>query len=377
MRQFAIWKTWQLAVGSWWLGHQSRGRAASHQPPTTDSLKHNRHSDRLCKIVDIFPRLTITVVADLVADEFIYGEISRVSREAPVLILKHRERTVVPGGGANAVYNLAALGVTVLPVGVVGDDEPGRLLLRAFRQKRISISGILRLKAYTTVTKTRILAGMTHTARQQVVRVDREPDSELVFMHQQDLVASANRFLRASDGLLLSDYGYGAATPQMLKDLRSRGTLKDMPVTLDSRYRLLQFAGATAATPNEPEVEHALGLRIGADSARLLAAGRKILERMKLEALVITRGRDGMVAFARRSRPVEIPIHGSDQVADVTGAGDTVIATFSAALAAGASAEEAARLANYAGGIVVMKRGTATVSREELLQAVEQAGTQL
>ncbi|MBZ5569489.1 MAG: bifunctional hydroxymethylpyrimidine kinase/phosphomethylpyrimidine kinase [Acidobacteriia bacterium] len=336
-------------------------------------LKHTKQSDRLRKIVDAFPRLTVTVVADLVADEFIYGEISRVSREAPVLILKHRDRTVVPGGGGNAVYNLAALGVTVLPVGVIGDDAPGRLLLRAFRQKRISTSGILRLKGYTTVTKTRILAGMTHTARQQVVRVDREPERELDFMHQQDLVASANRFLRASDALLISDYGYGSATPQMLKDLRSRGAIQDIPVTLDSRYRLLQYAGATAATPNEPEVEQALGMRIGNDSARLLTAGKKILQRMKLESLVITRGRDGMVAFTRKHKPVEIPIHGSDQVADVTGAGDTVIATFTAALAAGAEAEDAARLANFAGGIVVMKRGTATLGREELLQAVEHA----
>jgi D-glycero-beta-D-manno-heptose-7-phosphate kinase len=336
-------------------------------------LKHTKHFERLRKIVEVFPRLTIAVVADLVADEFIYGEISRVSREAPVLILKHRDRAVVPGGGGNAVCNLAALGVTVLPVGVVGDDEPGRLLLRAFRQRRISTSGILRLKGYTTVTKTRILAGMTHTTRQQVVRVDREPERELDFMHQQDLVASANRFLRASDALLVSDYGYGAATPPMLKDLRARGTLKDMPVTLDSRYRLLEFTGATAATPNEPEVEQALGLHIGADSTRLFTAGKKILERMKLESLVITRGRDGMVSFARRRPPVPIPIHGSDQVTDVTGAGDTVIATFTAALAAGADAEDAARLANYAGGIVVMKRGTATASREELLQAVESA----
>jgi D-glycero-beta-D-manno-heptose-7-phosphate kinase len=334
-------------------------------------LRHAKQSDRLRKIVEAFPRLTITVVADLVADEFIYGEISRVSREAPVLILRHRDRTVVPGGGANAVYNLAGLGVTVLPVGVVGDDEPGRLLLRAFRRKHISTSGILRLKGHPTVTKTRILAGMTHTARQQVVRVDREPESELSFMHQQDLVASANRFLRASDALLISDYGYGGATPQMLKDLRSRGTIKDMPVTLDSRYRLLQYTGATAATPNEPEVEQALELHIGNDSSRLLVAGRKLLERMKLDSLVITRGRDGMVAFARKHMPVEIPIYGTDQVADVTGAGDTVIAAFTAALAAGADAEEAARLANFAGGIVVMKRGTATVSREELLQALD------
>jgi len=336
-------------------------------------LKHTKQSERLKKIVEAFPRLTITVLGDLVADEFIFGEISRVSREAPVLILKHRERTVVPGGGGNAVYNLADLGVTVLPVGVVGEDEPGRLLLRRFRQKHISTSGILRLKGYPTVTKTRILAGMAHTARQQVVRVDREPDRALDAIYQRRLLAAARQFARVSDALLVSDYGYGAATPELLALLRGRGVLDGIPVTLDSRYRLLQYSGVTAATPNEPEVEQALGMPIGNDAARVIAAGRKVLARMNLQSLVITRGRDGMVAFARRREPVQIPIFGSDQVADVTGAGDTVMAAFTAALAAGADAEDAARLANYAGGIVVMKRGTATVSREELLRAVEHA----
>jgi rfaE bifunctional protein kinase chain/domain len=335
-------------------------------------LKHTKQSERLRAIVDAFPRLTITVLADLVADEFVYGEISRVSREAPVLILKHRERTVVPGGGANAIYNLADLGVTVLPVGVVGEDEPGRMLLHRFRQKHISLSGIVRVKGYTTVTKTRILAGMTHSARQQVVRVDREPEADLDQELRERLLATTRKFLPLSEALLVSDYGYGAVTPQMVRFLRERRLLDGMPVTLDSRYRLLEYSGVTAATPNEPEVEQALGVRIGADSARLYAAGKKILERMKLESLVITRGRDGMVTFARRRQPVEIPIHGSDQVADVTGAGDTVIATFTAALAAGADADSAARVANFAGGIVVMKRGTATVTREELLRAVEQ-----
>src|ERR1700676_4297196 len=137
--------------------------------------KHSKENDRLRKLVESFPKLTVTVLADLVADEFVFGEISRVSREAPVLILKHRDRKIVPGGGANAIYNLADLGVNVLPVGVVGDDEPGRLLLRAFRHKRIPVSGVLKDKSYTTVTKTRILAGMTHTAPQQVVRVDHDP----------------------------------------------------------------------------------------------------------------------------------------------------------------------------------------------------------
>ena len=306
------------------------------------------------------------------ADEFVFGEISRVSREAPVLILKHRERSVVPGGGANAIYNLAELGVNVLPVGVIGDDEPGRLLLKQFRHKRIPVSGVLKDKQYTTVTKTRILAGMTHTARQQVVRLDREPESEPNSHLKRELVLAAREYVRASDALLVSDYGYGSASPAILNEIRGKGTAAGVPVVLDSRFRMLEFSGVTAATPNEPELEEALGIRVQ-DWKRLCSAAEQIMSRMKLQSLLVTRGRDGMVAFTRRHKPVDIPISGSDQVADVTGAGDTVIATFTAALATGASSEEAAHLANYAGGIVVMKRGTATVSRQELLRAIEQS----
>jgi D-glycero-beta-D-manno-heptose-7-phosphate kinase len=335
--------------------------------------KHLQESERLRKIVESFPGITVTVIGDLVADEFIFGEISRVSREAPVLILKHRERTVVPGGGANAVNNLADLGVNVLPVGVVGDDEPGRLLLRGFRRKHIAVSGVLKDKSYATITKTRILAGMTHTWRQQVVRVDREPEFEPSQHLKRELVLAARQYARASDAVLISDYGYGAASPAILHAIQDKVNLTAIPVVLDSRYRMLQFSGVTAATPNEPEVEAALGVRIGQDWPRLCAAGQQIMTRMKLQSLVITRGRDGLAAFDGRHKPVDIPIFGSDQAADVTGAGDTVIATFTAALAAGASTEEAAHLANYAGGIVVMKRGTATVSRQELLDSLDKA----
>lgn len=335
--------------------------------------KHPKEKERLKKIVEAFPKVTITVVGDLVADEFVFGEISRVSREAPVLILKHRERTVMPGGGANAINNLADLGVNVLPVGVVGDDEAGRLLLKSFRHKHIPVSGVLKDKSYTTVTKTRILAGMTHTARQQVVRIDREPEMEPNRHLKRELVLAARQYARASDALLISDYGYGAASPAILNAIRERGRLDGVPVILDSRYRMLEYSGVVAATPNEPEVEAALGTRIGNDWARLCVGGEQVMSRMKLESLVITRGRDGMAAFSGKHKPVDIPIFGSDQVADVTGAGDTVIATFAAAFAAGASTEEAAHLANYAGGIVVMKRGTATVSQQELLAALEQS----
>lgn len=313
----------------------------------------------------------MTVLGDLVADEFVFGEIARVSREAPVLILKHRERTVVPGGGANAIMNLAALGVNVLPVGVVGDDEAGGLLLERFKENKISTSGIQRLKGHTTTTKTRILAGMSHTGRQQVVRVDREAEP-LGELHPAllSLVNAAREYATASDALLVSDYGYGAATPRLLAFIKSNGCLENKPITVDSRYRLLDYEGATAATPNEPEVEEALRIKIGHDDEALFGTGERLLHELALESLVITRGRDGMVAFEKDKKPLVIPIYGSDQVVDVTGAGDTVIATFTAALAAGANTASAAQLANIAGGIVVMKRGTATASNKELLEAI-------
>ncbi len=336
-------------------------------------IKHSKENDRLKRIVESFPKVTVTVLADLVADEYVFGEISRVSREAPVLILRHRDRKIVPGGGANAIYNLADLGVTVLPVGIVGDDEPGRLLLRAFRHKRIPVSGVLKDKSYPTVTKTRILAGFAHTAGQQVVRVDREPAEGPNSHLRRELVLAAREYGRASDALLVSDYGYGAATPALLNVIREKRGIDKAPIMLDSRHRMLEFTGITAATPNESEVETALGIRIGDDWERLLAAGEQIAGEMNLESLLITRGKDGMIVFPRRHKPVDIPIYGTDEVADVTGAGDTVVATFTAALASGATAEEAAYLANYAGGIVVMKRGTATVSQQELLDAVEKA----
>ncbi len=333
-------------------------------------MNKNKDHDRLRKIVEAFPKITITVLGDLVADEFVFGEISRVSREAPVLILKHRSRTVLPGGGANAICNLADLGVNVLPVGVVGDDEAGRQLLRAFRHRRVPVSGVLKDKSYTTVTKTRILAGFAHTTGQQVVRLDREPAEAPSAHLRRELILAARQYGRASDALLVSDYGYGAATPSLLEAIREKRGIDKVPITLDSRYRMLEFTGITAATPNEPEVEELLRIRIGNDWERLVAAGDQLVGQMNLESLLITRGKDGMVAFSRRHKPVDLPIYGSDQVVDVTGAGDTVIATFTAALAAGANTEEAAYLANYAGGIVVMKRGTATVSQRELLEAV-------
>ena len=353
---------------------RAKQNEASGSRPGTPTADAPGTRQRLRRFVESFPKLSVLVMADLIADQFITGEIARVSREAPVLILKHRDQRLVPGGGANAVMNLAALGVTPLPVGMVGDDEAGRALLNIFRKNKISVSGISRLKGHVTTTKTRVLAFSSHSSRQQVVRIDRE-GAPLSDTHPAlvELVNSAREYAPAADAVLLSDYGYGAVSPRLFNFVRAKGALGDTPVTLDSRYRMLEYAGVNAATPNESEVEEALRCKIGDNRQALMQAGSALLRQMKLDSLVITRGGDGMVTFEKSGEPVEIPIYGSNQVVDVTGAGDTVIATYTAALAAGADAPSAAQLANYAAGIVVMKRGTATVSRDELLAALDGA----
>lgn len=330
---------------------------------------------RLLDIVASFPRQTICVVGDFVLDQFVSGEISRISREAPVLILRHRRTEAYPGGAANAVNNLADLGARVLPVGFVGQDEGGKILLDYFRRKRVNVSGILRTHDWVTSTKTRYLAGWTHTTEQQVLRVDREP-REALPSHIQDLVQrEARKAAKSADAVLISDYGLGAASPALVRTLNAKR------ITLDSRYRLLDYraAGITAATPNEPELEAAYHSAVGVDAQKLEALGRRALSDLDLQALLVTRGKDGMAVFeggtGKRARSHNIPIYGPDTPVDVTGAGDTVIAVFTLALAGGASYLEAAHLANYAGGIVVMKRRTATVTRSELEAVLRREAT--
>jgi rfaE bifunctional protein kinase chain/domain len=320
---------------------------------------------RLIELVELFPHRRILVLADLVADEFVGGEITRVSREAPVLILRHTQTHLVPGG-AN---NLADLGAEVQIVGAVGDDATGRALADFFRRKGLSTSGIVTARGWPTPTKTRFLAGFTHTARQQVLRVDREPGSPLPAAVTERLCARAQQLARRADAVLASDYGFGGVTPQTLRRLQKNYRV---PVTLDSRYSMLSYRGVrlTAATPNEPELETLYHTRIGSDPRILEHLGRRVLRQLRLRALVVTRGKDGMALFEPGRKTEHIPIYGAEEAVDVTGAGDTVIAAITLALAAGASYQEAARLANIAGGIVVMKRGTATVTQAELLAAL-------
>jgi rfaE bifunctional protein kinase chain/domain len=329
---------------------------------------------RLLSLIDNFGGRRVLVIGDLIADEFIYGEVHRVSREAPVLILKYDTTEVVPGGAGNAANNVTALGGSASLAGLVGADEQSRRLLAAL-PRQVDRRQVVRTRGYRTPVKTRILAGGIHSAKQQIVRIDRETGWPLDEAVSRLFAQKISAALRDCDAVLLSDYGSGLVTPALAAAVTQatmkRGRRRPIPVLVDSRYRLLDYRGLTTCTPNESEVEQALGIRIDDDAVVLEEAGRTVLRRTGMRAVLITRGSRGMALFQPKQPTIHVPIFGPDEVTDVTGAGDTVIATMSLALAAGASFYEATRLANYAGGLVVMKRGTATVSARELSDAVE------
>jgi rfaE bifunctional protein kinase chain/domain len=328
---------------------------------------------RLLTLLDAFPARRVAVIGDLIADEFIYGRVARVSREAPVLILQYDSTQILPGGAGNAANNVAALGGRTQIVGLTGKDEAGKRLHASLGH--MNTRGLLSPKGYCTPVKTRILAGGVHTAKQQIVRIDRVVSTECDAKSRATFTRAALKAAGDCDAILMSDYGTGLVTPELAAALSSaaagRGKRRAIPILIDSRYDLLKYRGLTACTPNESEVEHILETRIGDNLKALERAGRELLKRTRMSAVLITRGSRGMAMFEADRPTVHVPIHGSDEVADVTGAGDTVIATMTLAIAAGGSFHEAARLANYAAGLVVMKRGTATVSPAELREAIQ------
>jgi rfaE bifunctional protein kinase chain/domain len=328
--------------------------------------------DRLLAAIDRFASRRVAVVGDLIADEFIYGRVARVSREAPVLILEYDKTSVVPGGAGNAANNVAALGARTRLAGVIGVDQAADRLLDALHP-RVARQALVRSREHLTPTKTRILAGGVHSAKQQVVRIDRGTRAVARGADREAFARKAVQVAAGADAVLVSDYGAGLVTPSLVRAIvaaAKQAGRPAVPVLVDSRYDLGRYRGVTACTPNESEVEALLGVTIDDDPRVLERAGRDLLARLRTRIVLVTRGSRGMALFETDRPTRHIAIHGSDEIADVTGAGDTVIATMTTALAAGASPFDAARLANYAGGLVVMKRGTATVSREELATAV-------
>lgn len=326
---------------------------------------------RLLEIVEAMQGKLIVVYGDIVADRFIYGTPKRISREAPVLILRQYREDLLLGGGGNASQNILTLGGHPIPVSVVGSDRDGNSLIDGLGSLGVDCSAVMRLARYRTPTKTRVLGGMPHSSRQQIVRFDIEDVVRLTDREIEQFSTILRDQIGVANGALISDYGYGAVTPALVSELTRHARGK--PVTLDSRYDILRYPGVTAATPNEEEAASTVGVSLFDDDENdLLHAGQSIQQALDCEAVLITRGSRGMALVERDSaKPFLIPVHGSDQVADVTGAGDTVIAAFTLALAAGASAVEASVIANYCGGVVVMKMGTATVSSDELRHVIE------
>lgn len=324
-------------------------------------------SARLLELVEGMTQRPVVVLADLVADRFVTGTPKRISREAPVLILSYQGEHLTPGGGANAIANIAALGGRPLPLGVVGDDSNGRELLADLSARGIDVTGIRTRSGYRTPTKVRILGGGRHAIKQQIVRYDIEDSLELDEGDREHFRARLADWQNEVRVAVLSDYGYGAVEPSFASELaNSLGA--ERTVLCDSRYRIGSFRGVDAATPNEEEAENLHGGPLG-EGDEFNAVGESLRARLGARFLLVTRGSRGMSLF-EGDRASHLLVHGTDQVADVTGAGDTVIGTFALALAAGASPLEAALLANYAGGVVVMKMGTATLSPDELRAAI-------
>ena len=328
---------------------------------------------RLLQLTEAMKGRLIVVYGDVVADRFIYGTPKRISREAPVLILRQYRDDILLGGAGNAINNILSLGGLPIPVSVLGNDAAGRELIEKMTTQGIDCGGILRTDRYQTPTKVRILGGMPHASRQQIVRYDIEDTFDMTPEESEAFAHVLREQISFCHAALISDYGYGVVRSALAESLTRFSHGK--PVTLDSRYDLLNYPGVSAATPNEEEAAAAAGTAIfnGEDGdSRLSQVAETLQQTLDCDAVLITRGSRGMALFDRGvADPLFIPVYGTDQVADVTGAGDTVIATFTLALAAGASYAEASKLANYAGGIVVMKMGTATVSNDELVRAIE------
>ncbi|HEX7313835.1 MAG TPA: PfkB family carbohydrate kinase [Pyrinomonadaceae bacterium] len=328
-------------------------------------------TERLAALVRGFAGRRVVVLGDLIADQFVSGEISRVSREAPVMILRHERTETVPGGAANCAMNLAALGARAAIVGVVGDDAAGRGLLERLEASGVDCSGVVVAPEHSTTTKVRILAGHAHSTRQQVVRLDYEsaPLSNEGIL--ADIAANVGAAFAESEAAVVSDYNYGVACEATVAPLRS--VERRAPVVVDSRFRMREFAGFHSATPNEDEVEQVAGRRFeGAEE--LVIEGERLRAELNYKALLVTRGKHGMLLLEDGAQPLHLDAVGSHDAVDVTGAGDTVIATYALALASGADHATAARLANHAGGVVVLKRGTACVYPHELLASLEHEG---
>lgn len=326
--------------------------------------------DRFLEMVHSYSKVKIGVLGDIVMDRFVYGEPERLSREAPVVVLRYESEEIFPGCAGNTLRNLQDLGASVFPVSLLGEDAQADEMLKLFQKGRVSTDYILKLSGQETVRKTRILAGDFHTKKQQIVRIDRGKGLIPGPEDQKRLVNFIESLSKEVDGWIVSDYGYQLVNGEII-ELISKIAAR-MPVVVDSRKRVNLFQGISLITPNEGEAEEASGKKIETRSD-VEVVGNRLLEQTGAKGVLITRGNQGMTLFERDRESQDIPCHGSLDIADVTGAGDTVTSVATLTLVVGGSYLDAAKLATYGASVVVMKMGTATCSKGELEQVIEEA----
>lgn len=317
----------------------------------------------LANLLAAFPAQRILVVGDVILDEYLWGEVRRISPEAPVPVVEIRSRSVVAGGAANAAANVVSLAGKALLGGIVGRDDQANKLGEALRRQGVDASGLIADSERVTTTKTRLIAH-----GQQVVRMDSEQRTPLSLTVEDDLLQWAERHLPEVDACILSDYGKGVVSSRVAEQVVRDARRLNKPVIVDPKgTNYAKYRGATVVKPNIYEVQQVLKEEIE-DSNALLEASRRLVGYLEGAAVLITRGEHGMSLFREAVEPLHIAAVARN-VFDVTGAGDTVVSTLALALAAGATLEQAIHLANLTAGIVVGKRGTATVTLDELRQA--------
>lgn len=320
-----------------------------------------------------FSGLRVAVVGDLIADHYVYGRPSRLSREAPVMILRHAGEDVGAGGAANVALNLWALGARTRLLGAVGRDEFGGRLVEVIEGRDLRTGDVLAVEGWTTPTKTRILGAEPRRTLQQMLRIDREPDRPLAAEVRAALCDRLHALLPEIDALVVSDYGYGAVGEE-LAALAREASGRGVVTVLDPRDCLRRFGGITAATPNLAELARAAGRTVEEleDPQVLGDAAREVVQQSGLAALLVTMGNRGMALFGAElpAGGLAVEASGSDEVIDVSGAGDTAAAAFTLALAAGVPAADAMRMANAAAGVVVMESGTAVCTVSKLRKAL-------
>lgn len=326
----------------------------------------------LVNITNKIPEKKILVIGDMVADVYLDGRISRISREAPVLILEKAGEKVVAGGAANVVANAATLGAEVYAIGIIGDDNHAENLRNILKRLGVHIEGLVRDKSRPTISKTRIIAGGRATVSQQIVRIDSESKEPLSKKVEAELIAKIDKILPKVDGIIMSDYGSGTITANARKLITRYAGKKKIPNIVDSRYNIRAFEGVDYVKQNDSELGEFVGRQLN-DVTDLIDAGTQLLTKLNADGVLITRGEKGMSLFERHGATHHIPVTNISEVYDVSGAGDTCVAAFLLSLTAGAQPAVAAKIANYASGIAVRKLGTSTVSAIELISVLERA----